>query len=567
MLPFFIALQFGNTVEAATSTTAQFTKNETSGNFYQTTIDFQLSSEGTQMIIYSPDYDKIALAALKTELGTENVIADSSKKQIIVNLKNKVDKNNTGSFIVDMKKGTSDILYIRDINNNEIVNEDLATNKAITQSTSTDSTDSSDSSSANNALTVNNALNPNNALSTNNSTIQRSNMLRSATVSSALTPATAAAITKPIITVNDTTVEDVDKDLTITGTWQSSSNYIDIYYKALKSSPGHVSTDKDTGITTDVGDPGLDYWVHLGRFTGTAGAVNTFQGTIPSSLIKRINAGKQTFFFNYVKPINGNADVGTSYAGNLIIPKVTENMKLSIDGVDQDTTKETPYVARDSTFSVTSTFYTNLAGGSVKYYVDGAVQTAPSVNIANIGIITIVQKINLDDYNAYDGQVHEATFSYVVNGQPYDTTSLYFVVGNQLKLTVPDTISFGSHMSSDLVNGLTSPPDINGQLSLFDGRIGTYSGNLGITTSATTFKNADGDTLNANLSWGDKVLPTDGSGVQIEQMTPPTATSASYRNYTSDVKDNLKLNIPKDSTPKSGTYTSTMTWTVNDTIQ
>jgi len=228
-------------------------------------------------------------------------------------------------------------------------------------------------------------------------------------------------------------------------------------------------------------------------------------------------------------------------------------------------------VARGSSITLVGQLNTNLAG-TLKFVVDGDEANASSVNMTIPGTnASVSQKVNLDNMGQNDGKVHEADYQFVAKNKVLSSTKFYFIVGNQLELNVPQSIDFGSHKSMDFLNGFSADPTVDGQLTLFDGRNSggnlNYSGNLGLSATATEFKNNSGDKLNAELYWNKALIPTSGGGVKVGELTPPTSAEPSFKNFTQDVKNNLKLETPAGTSPKGGQYTSEMTWTVNDTIQ
>lgn len=311
--------------------------------------------------------------------------------------------------------------------------------------------------------------------------------------------------------------------------------------------------------------PGIEMWRVLGTFTGTPGVVHEFTATIPASTIRAIGSGKIILYTNYLDPVKDN--LGTNYQTPIIFSPYADNLKIYVGDQEVDTSYDKPYIARGNSITLTAKMSTNVAG-TLRFVVDGDTSNAPSVNLTIPGTSSSVsQKINLSNLGSDDGKVHEASYEFVVSGNVLYSVKFYFVVGNVLKLTVPQTIDFGSHLYTDFLKGFTATPNITGQLTLFDGRIGTYSGNLGLSASATTFKNSAGDVLNTNLYWNNVLIPSNGTGVKIGELQPPTTTNASFKNFTEDMKSDLKLVTPKDSSPMSGDYSSTMTWTVNDTMQ
>lgn len=540
VIAFFTVLQFTNVTQAATTSTASFSNTEINGDYYQTKINFQLSTEGSQLILYSPDYDNIDISALKNELGSDNVIEDSNKKQILVNLKDKLDKNNAGSFLLDMTKSNTDIIYVRDINSNDLTNEDLVTGKAVNNSSKT----TFNALNVTNLLTTNNALTVSNALPTNNALPSRAGL-------------TKATVSTPVISVDPVTADDFNNDLTVHGTWQSTANSITIYYRFNSSGVGATSGESLM--------PGIEIWGVLGTFTGTAGAVNNFTATIPKTTMKALQSGSLTLYTNYVNPKVGN--LGNAYSSKVTVVPYADNFLVYNNGVLNNTSPSNPYIARGTTLTLNGSITTN-ASGTLKFIVDGDTSNVPSLNLTIPGInTTYSQSINLDSLGKDDSKVHEAVYEFVSGGKVLASVKYYFVVGNELKLTVPQTIDFGSHMYTDFMEGFTADPTVNGDLTLFDGRSGTYSGNIGLTASATPFENTDGDKLTANLYWNGTMIPDDGTGVRVGEVTPPTAASPAYQNFTQNLKDNLKLTAPRDSSPQGGNYTSTMTWTVNDTLK
>ncbi|WP_334351978.1 hypothetical protein [Companilactobacillus sp. HBUAS56257] len=86
-----------NSIRAATVTTANFSDYTVSNDSYQAKINFQLSGEGNQLILYSPDSKNLDLTSLKEQLGNENVVVGNNG-QILVNLKQKMSNNDSGTF-------------------------------------------------------------------------------------------------------------------------------------------------------------------------------------------------------------------------------------------------------------------------------------------------------------------------------------------------------------------------------------------------------------------------------------------------------------------------------------
>lgn len=523
-----------NISQAATISTVNFSNTVANGDYYQTEINFQLSNEDSQLILYSPDYNNLDIPMLKSELGKNNVIENANKKQVLINLKDKMDQSNSGSFLLTMKKSDSDIVYIRDIDNNELANENLVTEKAV------------DSKVTFNALQATNLMTNNDALTTDNTV--------GALPSRAdLTKATTSAE----IYVEPVTVSDIDQDLTVHGTWKSTANRVTLYYRF--NSSGSVPKPGADYI------PGIEKWGTLGTFTGTAGAVNNFTATIPSSTMKALTSGSLSLYTNYVDPKAG--DLGNPYRSVVTNPPYAKDLKILNNGVENNTSISNPYIARGTKLTLSGSITTNTPG-TLKFVVDDDETNAPSLNLTIPGInSSYTQSINLSNLGKDDSKVHEAVYEYIAGGKVLAATKYYFVVGNELKLTVPQTIDFGSHMYTDFINGFTATPDVNGELAIFDGRTGNYSGNIGLMASATPFRNAKGDKLSANLSWDGKVIPDDGTGVKVGEVTPPTAAEPAYQNFTQNLKNDLKFTSPKGTGPQGGNYTSTLTWTVDDTLK
>lgn len=537
VIAFFSLLHFTTVAQAKTTTNASFDMVETNGNFYQTKVNFQLSEGESQLILYSPDYDNLEVSMLEKELGSDNVISDSSKKQVVVNLKSKMEKDNTGSFLLNMKRSTSDIIYIRDVNEKNLVNENLVTSEPVKNDLPASALSVTAAMAIDNTTTTNNALASNNILS-------RASLTR-------------ATVTNPVITVDPATVNDFDNDLTVHGTWESNQTSITIYYRLNSSG---VGSSVGEGLT-----PGIEDWTILGTYTGTAGVAHNFTATIPKETIRALTSGTINLYTNYLKPKVGA--LGTAYNSKLTVVPYAKDLMIYNGNDINNTSINNPYVARGNELTLTGTITTN-ATGTLKFIVDGDTTNTPSLNVtipgSNAGF---AQAINLDNLGKDDSKVHEAVYEFTAGGKVLASVKYYFVVGNELKLTVPQTIDFGSHLYTDFLNGFTADPDITGELSLFDGRTGTYSGDIGLSASATVFKNSNGNDLGANLYWGNTLIPDDGTGVQIGAVTPPTSTTPAYKSFTKTAEDNLKFVAPSNTSPQSGDYTSTITWTVNDTLQ
>lgn len=488
-----------SSIRAATTTTASFSDYTISGNFYQAKVNFQLSGGGDQLILDSPDSKNLNLSNLREQLGSENVVVGSDDR-ILVNLK-KVANNDSGTFYIQMKKATSDVLSVRDINNQVLSKFDFTTGQS----------------------------------GTTRNRIQSFSALATSSV--------------PVISVQPTTVTDYDHDLTIHGTWQSSQSSITIYYKFESSSPGK--------------------WSVLGTYSGTANQIHDFTGTIPKDLIRGMTGGRKiNFYTNYVNPTADNK--GTSYNTNFTFAPYALNAKLFIDNKEINTTQENPYVARGSILTLTQTMSTNV-GGTLKFIVDGDTSNVPSVNLAIPGISTsTTQRIHLDSLGKDDNKVHKAVYQFEAGGKVLVSSILYFVVGNDLRLNVPSAIDFGTHRPSDYQKGFESSPTVTGELSIFDGRNGDgtahYSGNLQLLASASDFINGKGHRLNASLLWDGQSISSDKKS-KVEELVPPTASDPAFKDFTEDVKHDLKLSVPKNTATESGTYSSTITWTLQDTLQ
>ena len=522
MLNIFTFFLFSTSVSASTAVSAQFTDNFTAGNFYQVTIKFKLSDEGNQLILYSPDYDSLNISSLEDQLGTDNVIADSEKQQVILNLNDEVKSDKSGSIIVLMKKSNSDILYVRDINNEDVANEDLVTGKTVSvNKTMTEIAPLQSNVSLPISDTISNSL-----------LVNKSSML--------INPVAAQVLTVPVITPDNTHVSDFNNDLKVTGTWESPNSSIDIYYQ--------FRATKD------------NEWTYLGTYNGSANEVHNFTGLIPKDIVKELTAGTQNLFFTYSQIPK------QSYKSTVTVDSFAESMKILMNGVETNTSFDDPYVARDAIFTISASLYTNIAG-KMDYTIDGKTTSDPPLSSMFTGNVTLTKKIDLNNLSENDGRVHEAVFRYMYNDKILDSASFYFVVGNELRLTVPESISFGSHSTMEFLNGFNAKPTVTGQLALFDGRIGTYTGNLGLSASATSFKDSSGNNLNASLYWNNVKIPTDGEGIKIGELIPPTSTDAAYKNFTQDLNDNLVFDSAGDTVPSGGSYTSTITWSVNDTMQ
>lgn len=487
-----------SSIRAATTTTASFSDYTISGNFYQAKVNFQLSGGGDQLILDSPDSKNLNLSNLREQLGSENVVV-SSDGRILVNLK-KVANNDSGTFYVQMKKATSDVLSVRDINNQVLSKFDFTTGQS----------------------------------GTTRNRIQSFSALATSSV--------------PVISVQPTTVTDYDHDLTIHGTWQSSQSSITIYYKFESS--------------------GIGNWKTLGTYTGSANQVHDFTGIIPKETLKELPGGKVSFFVNYVNPTAGN--LGTKYQTSMTMSPYASNAKLFIDNEEVNTTKENPFVARGSILTLTQTMSTN-ATGTLKFIVDDDNSNVPSVNLGIPGVSTsTTQRIHLDSLGKDDNKVHEAVYQFEAGGKVLVSSILYFVVGNDLRLNVPSAIDFGTHKTSDYQKGFESSPTVTGELSIFDGRNGDgtahYSGNLQLLASASDFVNGKGHRLNASLLWNGQSISSDKKS-KVGELVPPTASDPAFKDFTEDVKHDLKLSVPKNTATESGTYSSTVTWTLQDTLQ
>jgi hypothetical protein len=278
-----------------------------------------------------------------------------------------------------MKTADSDIVYVRDINNNDLTNEDLVTGKAVNNSNKV----TFNALQATNLMTTNNALTVNNDLSVG-STPSRAGLTK--------------ATTSAVIYVDPATVSDVSKDLTIHGTWQSTANSVTLYYRF--NSSGVVTSTDPTLI------PGYQRWGVLGTFTGTAGAVNNFTATIPSSTLESLQSGSLSLYTNYVNPKVG--DLGSPYQSRVTVEPYAKDFAIYNNGVLNNTSYSNPYIARGTTLVLNGTITTN-ASGTLKFIVDGDTTNAPSLNLTIPGANTsFKQTINLSSLGKDDSKVHEA---------------------------------------------------------------------------------------------------------------------------------------------------------------
>ncbi|WP_334332005.1 MULTISPECIES: hypothetical protein [unclassified Companilactobacillus] len=163
----------------------------------------------------------------------------------------------------------------------------------------------------------------------------------------------------------------------------------------------------------------------------------------------------------------------------------------------------------------------------------------------------------------------DVVHKFEAGGKVLVSSILYFVVGNDLKLTVPSLIDFGTHKPSDYEKGFESSPTVTGELSIFDGRNGDgtahYNGNLQLLASASDFVNDKGHQLNASLLWNGQSISNNEN--KVGELVPPTASDPAFKDFTEDVKNDLKLLVPKNTATESGKYSSTVTWTLQDTLQ
>ncbi|WP_125760870.1 hypothetical protein [Companilactobacillus hulinensis] len=108
-----------------TETKAEFTSIKETDNGFTGTIKYNLKSETEVLSINSSDISKFDLDILKKQLGNKNVTLQKNQNNILLNLKEHVDKSLNGEFDFKINKIDSITISITDSKNNFLASKKL----------------------------------------------------------------------------------------------------------------------------------------------------------------------------------------------------------------------------------------------------------------------------------------------------------------------------------------------------------------------------------------------------------------------------------------------------------
>ncbi|WP_125588185.1 hypothetical protein [Companilactobacillus jidongensis] len=632
----------------ADSVTAKINNVITDNDDYNTTVDFQLTNSGSQLILYSPDYDNLDIDYLKIELGDSNVITNKDSHYVIVNLKNKMNDKYAGSFNVEMKESENDNLIVRDMSNNNLAVKSLTSidsaneinsgnvdisNKPVLNlinagteaspvSTGTSyevtgnwydydsqnvdlyySLDQNDSSKASKVSSytqsetegqnlVVHSLDEkiNLAGQSGNHTLyfwikdsdgnwsdvggSVVNIAASKTVYSGFSRASALMATRAL-TLASEPITTGPSGITMTldnpanNTASAPTVPIGSNYQISGTWYSNTTTTFNLYCQFDASKNGSLNWHYVQSFTGSLGQVHKFTATIQGSFIDTYPSGPHRIYLN-------STVSGSSSDTNTVIVIPLEQ-SLEIVSPSADTSADNPYVARNNNLDVSVLLNSNGVG-TFNFVIDGT-----KTNIfTNAGIIhnyPAEKTIDLSTLNtssggsANDSLIHKAQYQYVSGqtGQVSSSVDFYFIVGSDFRITAP-TIDFGSHDpgSGDNNGDVTAAPTLSGDsLTVYDGHMPSSTGTEGkiqLNLSTNKFVNTTNNkTLAADLYWNGTLISDDSDPVTVGYVDPPTVDSPAYKNFDSELKNNmrLKFNVLNNS---SGQYKSIFTWTAVESV-
>ncbi|WP_125565842.1 hypothetical protein [Companilactobacillus insicii] len=526
ILTFFTAI---NTYAATgTSTeTARINNVMIDNGNYKTKIDFKMTSDGSQLILYSPDYDNLDINYLKAELGNSNVVTNKNGDYVIVNLTNELNSKNSGSFNVEMKQFNDDNLAIRDMNGN---------NLAVRSLTPVDRANENDSDN----------------IDVSNKPVLR--LVDSGTSSS------------PIGTENS---------YYVTGNWYDyDSKNVALYYSLDVNDPSKAS--KVASYTQSESD-GHNLVVHSFseniNLSGKSGNHTVYfwikdsdgnWSSVSSSVINVAATNKVYSGFSPASALFASRALvpAAATAGNSVVKLILTN-----NGIDTPNTytADNPYMSKSTGFQFKvyiNTPNVDVYHATVYYETDVESQ---KVYISTGGgfnsTINVPAKINTSLYT--DNKLHYvkvmlrqskqlgSVISNDPNGQILASDTLYFRTGYSLAVDPPKSIDFGSYMPGGGKSPILNANLDGSKLLVIDGRNVDNYQKLQLITH--NLKNSTGNQLGGNIYWGNTPYEY-GSPIDIRNIDGPSSNNT-IKTYdlSSLLEQNLKMKLDTNDL-SSGTY-------------
>lgn len=505
-------------VEAATTQsnliTAKINTPTIDNNNEKAQVDFQLSNKGSQLILFSPDYENLNIDYLQKELGDSNVVEDKNDNYVIVNLKNQMNSKYSGSFNVEMKQSNSDNLVIRDMNNDDLFVKNLA------------------------------QIDSNNEIKTTNVDVSN----------------------KPVLKINNLGTTDspvkTGTSYEVTGSWYDyDSQNVQLYYglddnnsdnakklvnytQSQKDGNNFVAhqIDEKIDLSGQTGVHTIYFWIKDAE--GHWSEVSSSDINISSSTT--VVAVKSKMMM--ARYLTASSTISTSGY------KVSALLVNGSTATANTITADNPYMSKSSSFKLNFNVVTpKYPDDFVAVYYSTDEQSQQYNSALGSGMShEMYNPVNIDTSEYTDNTLHHVT---VVIRRIQDQANLKpdpdgpilasdtfcFRTGYSLAVEPPTNIDFGSYMPGSSSSTLLNANLDGSKLTVVDGRLTDTKQKLQLVTN--NLQNENGTKLNGSIYWGNTPYQY-GTPIDIKTIDSPSSDN-SIKTYdlSSLLEQNLKMKL------------------------